>query len=421
MEKLHSIYVKTYNFVYLRAKSVLKKEEDIQQLMKDVYMKVMSENVAEAELYDWLGKQVYILGCGKFRKKKVREAELIDFDKQNFQVQEGVDKDATKEVICEVLEELPDMYQATLYAFYYDHLNLKEIASVMGYSVGAIVNRLNYVHKYLEKALDNYKEEKGANVQFSIEAVCEALRDWSANNQLSGQVAQNIYAAICREMGQTAENAEIELGIAGANQKISKTDLDDASVASGELEKYSVKKGVSKKSIALFGGIGTLVLLALVGVLLLGNGEKSENEKPDVEIEEQDLTSEEDEVSSEENVPSEDTNAPSEDANTPSEDASTPSQEADSLDSEYVLPNSDKEKLTRADLEGLTKEQLRLARNEIYARHGMIFGVEDLDNYFATKTWYKPTISFSDFDNQVEMSIVEEQNIVLIQQVEKEK
>ena len=51
----------------------------------------------------------------------------------------------------------------------------------------------------------------------------------------------------------------------------------------------------------------------------------------------------------------------------------------------------------------------------------MIFGVEDLDNYFATKSWYKPTISFSDFYDSVEMSIVEEQNVMLIQQIEKEK
>ena len=85
------------------------------------------------------------------------------------------------------------------------------------------------------------------------------------------------------------------------------------------------------------------------------------------------------------------------------------------------MPKSDKEKLTRADLEGLTKEQLRLARNEIYARHGMIFGVDDLDKYFATKSWYKPTISFKDFYDTVEMSLIEEANVVLIQQLEKEK
>ena len=51
----------------------------------------------------------------------------------------------------------------------------------------------------------------------------------------------------------------------------------------------------------------------------------------------------------------------------------------------------------------------------------MIFGVADLDNYFAAKSWYKPTVSYTDFYNTVEMSIVEEENVILIQQVEKEK
>ena len=78
MEKLNSIYTKSYNFVYLRAKTILKKEEDIQQLMKEVYLKAVEEDIDEANLYEWLGKQVYILGCSKFRKKKVREAELIE-------------------------------------------------------------------------------------------------------------------------------------------------------------------------------------------------------------------------------------------------------------------------------------------------------------------------------------------------------
>ena len=151
MEKLNSIYAKTYNFVYLRAKSILKKEEDIQQLMKEVYLKAVAEDVQETKLFEWLGKQVYVLGCAKFRKKKAREAELLELNEQMYSAQESMDRDTTKEVIGETLEELPDMYQATLYACYYDHLQIKEVSALMGYSVGTIINRLNYVNRYLEK------------------------------------------------------------------------------------------------------------------------------------------------------------------------------------------------------------------------------------------------------------------------------
>ena len=416
MEKLNSIYAKTYNFVYLRAKTILEKEDDIQQLMKEVYLKAVAEDVEEANLYEWLGKQVYILGCGKFRKKKVREAELIELDAQQYSAQKSINRELTKEVICEALEELPDMYQATLYACYYDHMKIKDVSTVMGYNVGAIINRLNYVHKYLDKALLNYQEENKEKVQFSVEMVCEALRDWSAKNQLSEVVAQNIYAAICRELGQTAENGDIEAGVAGANCRVAMTDVDDRSAVCEELEKYSVKKQVNKKQIALLVSLGALILLAVVGVLALGkSGKKEEENRPAIEKEDEDV--EVDDGSAAEQVDEEETDT---DGETSTEEKPT-SEESTASDAEYILPKSDKEKLTRADLEGLTKEQLRLARNEIYARHGMIFGVDDLDKYFATKSWYKPTISFNDFYDTVEMSLVEEENVILIQQVEKEK
>ena len=414
MEKLNSIYAKTYNFVYLRAKTILKKEEDIQQLMKEVYIKAHSEGVDESKLFEWLGKQVYVLGCAKFRKKKAREAELLDLDKQMYFAKESTDKDTTKEVIGETLEELPDMYQTTLYACYYDHLKIKEVSAIMGYSVGTVINRLNYVHKYLEKTLENYKEENGIDVQFSVEMVCEALRDWSANHQLSEQVAQNIYAAICRELGEVAENGAVEAGIAGANCRIHPVESDDVNSVCEEFEAYLVKKTIDKKQIAIFGGIGILVLLALAGILVLGKAKQQDELKENEPPIEQDVIVDSD--LGEESETEEDVQNEADVTEEPEQNV-----EISASDAEYILPQSDKEKLTRADLEGLTKEQLRLARNEIYARHGMIFGVTDLDNYFAAKSWYKPRISFTDFDDKVEMSIVEEQNIILIQQVEKEK
>ena len=413
MEKLNSIYSKTYNFVYLRAKSILEKEEDIQQLMKEVYLKAIAEDVAEAELYAWLGKQVYILGCNRFRKKKVREAELIELDEQKRTAQKSIDREMTKEVICEALESLPDMYQATLYAFYYDHLTMKEVSAVMGYSVGAIINRLNYVHKYFERALENYQEDNKVKVQFSVEMVCEALRDWSANNQLSELVAHNIYAAICRELGEASEGGIIEAGLEGANCRVYASPSDDVNAVCEELKAYSVKKRIDKKQITLFAGIGLLILLSLVGVLVLGkSGKKDEGE------EKKPATTQEEDVNTDEDIEVDAEGETDADEGVKQEE-SAPSEETSASDSEYILPKSDKEKLTRAELEGLTKEQLRLARNEIYARHGMIFGVADLDNYFAAKSWYKPTVSFTDFYDTVEMSLIEEANVILIQEVEK--
>lgn len=47
-------------------------------------------------------------------------------------------------------------------------------------------------------------------------------------------------------------------------------------------------------------------------------------------------------------------------------------------------------RLTEEDIAGMTREELRIARNEVYARHGYIFKSEDLREYFGSKSWYQP-------------------------------
>jgi hypothetical protein len=56
---------------------------------------------------------------------------------------------------------------------------------------------------------------------------------------------------------------------------------------------------------------------------------------------------------------------------------------------DFILPNSDTVKLKNSDLRDLSPEELRLARNEIYARHGRTFRDKELQAYFDAKEWYQ--------------------------------
>ena len=85
---------------------------------------------------------------------------------------------------------------------------------------------------------------------------------------------------------------------------------------------------------------------------------------------------------------------------------------------EYILPNSSTEYLTDADVSSLSKEQLRLARNEIFARHGYIFKDSTLNDYFTSKSWYSGTISSDDFDMESTFSKIEKANINKIKEFE---
>jgi len=74
----------------------------------------------------------------------------------------------------------------------------------------------------------------------------------------------------------------------------------------------------------------------------------------------------------------------------------------DTSSSDYFLPASDKKVMSEEDVANLTKDQLRLARNEIYARHGYVFKSEDLQTYFSSKSWYLPDQSFDGSLNEIE-------------------
>ena len=78
--------------------------------------------------------------------------------------------------------------------------------------------------------------------------------------------------------------------------------------------------------------------------------------------------------------------------------------------SEYILQESSERALTDADVQGMSYDDLQMAINEIYARHGRIFGTESIQQYFEGKSWYQGTTDADHFSDSV-FSSVENQNI----------
>lgn len=86
-------------------------------------------------------------------------------------------------------------------------------------------------------------------------------------------------------------------------------------------------------------------------------------------------------------------------------------------ESEYLLPESSSRYLTAEDLQGMDKEMLRLARNEIYAKHGRMYETDDLREYFSSKSWYYGYLSAEEFDDSV-FNEYEKANLDLIKSAE---
>ena len=71
------------------------------------------------------------------------------------------------------------------------------------------------------------------------------------------------------------------------------------------------------------------------------------------------------------------------------------------ITTDYVLADSSSTYLSESDLVGLSAQELKIARNEIDARHGRTFKDSELQAYFDSCSWYSGTVSPDDFDTDV--------------------
>lgn len=85
------------------------------------------------------------------------------------------------------------------------------------------------------------------------------------------------------------------------------------------------------------------------------------------------------------------------------------------INRDYILYDSDYYKLSTEEIERLSNLEILLARNEIFARHGYIFGVPELNDYFQTKPWYYKV------SNDVTLNEVEAYNVEALKAVEEKR
>ena len=82
-----------------------------------------------------------------------------------------------------------------------------------------------------------------------------------------------------------------------------------------------------------------------------------------------------------------------------------------------VFPNSSSSAIDPSSLSGLSAWELKVARNEIYARHGRQFKDQALRDYFESQPWYSGTIPSENFTDSM-LSDLERQNIKTIMSYE---
>ncbi len=91
------------------------------------------------------------------------------------------------------------------------------------------------------------------------------------------------------------------------------------------------------------------------------------------------------------------------------------SQSSETVKHTYSYDIACKRLLSENDVIGLSKRELRIMRNWIYARHGYSFRSQDLQNYFSQFEWYHPKYTEIPYNL---LSDIEQRNIELIKRYE---
>lgn len=288
-EGFNMIYAATYNYVYFRAKTIMKSDDEAWDLLQEIYIvayKSISRLEKPENLYAWLGGIAYNLGMKAYRKRK--EILLDEESEGIFEGLSSLDKDTQPELVVEekqtgsivkeLIDQLPELQKAAVIAYYFDELSVKDIAKLFECSEGTIKSRLNYARQNLKQAVE--EREKKDNIKLraiTIPTILYALRLLSEDLSVSAQAAQAAYNGVCSTIGIEATSLATvanEVNIAtmvGSGAQAAGT----ISKTTGLLAKFATAGLGSKMAI-----IGTTVVVgvtSVVGGVIIRN---SRDDKP---------------------------------------------------------------------------------------------------------------------------------------------
>lgn len=217
-EGFNILYTHTYDYVYRRAKFIMKNEEDACDLTQETFIQAyrgIASLQDTANIYAWLGGIVYRQGMRIFRKKKDllvdEEAESIFTDiastDKDLSPEQSTEEKATSDVVMEMIEELPELQRAALVAFYYDNMKIEDIAVSFECSANTIKSRLNYAKKSLKEKVEEHEKK----YSYRLHSVSPAIILWAFRSlftkeeyALSATAAKTIYSSACGSVGLTA-------------------------------------------------------------------------------------------------------------------------------------------------------------------------------------------------------------------------
>ena len=285
-KELEKIYNEAYRAVYWTAMSLLKNEDDAQDVVQDTFVTAF-ESYDKMKNHDnvtaWLKK----IAANKCLNRLTRtrtvntDDEVLDNIEtvpEDFLPDSIIESAEKRKILMDIIERsLSEDIRRTLILFYFNELSTKEIASAMGIPQGTVLSRLNLAKKKIKKEVEKYEEENNDKL-FAM-----------ATPFLSKLFQMEAEQVPFRPMPTSLIN------LSASN----KVPLSGASSKAAAVTKAAVKKGTGIMLKKLIIGVASVAIVgtaATVGIVHVVNKDDSKNSRSK-EIQEVETVSEASDVS----------------------------------------------------------------------------------------------------------------------------
>ena len=257
-----ALYLDTYKSTYRFALRMVRNTEDAEDITQEVFITVcnkITELREPAAFYKWVN-QITVNKCNElFRKYKgiafLDDEDaimtMVDDDPMNLP-DKAIDDEATRQIIMDVIENLPDGQRSCVLYYYYSQLTIAQIADILEISEGTVKSRLSTARAKIRAALEEKEKKEGIKL-YGIPLALTPILQQSIDQMfvpdgLAERMWENIKQSVLSNT-PTNSGSGGDSGSGSANNSGSSTSnasaVESASNASTVTEATTVTSGVS--------------------------------------------------------------------------------------------------------------------------------------------------------------------------------
>jgi RNA polymerase sigma-70 factor (ECF subfamily) len=175
MEAFEELIFRHRDKIYARAYSMMRNEDEALDLSQEAWIKAwqrLKQFHGDSSFATWMTRIVINLCLDQIRRQKLKRAESIEkLDEELGGVERqmpvvsvnptaGMELSELRQRIDQAMVKLSDAHRTVLILHEFEELEYKQIAKVMGCSIGTVMSRLFYARRRMASLLAAVKKEK---------------------------------------------------------------------------------------------------------------------------------------------------------------------------------------------------------------------------------------------------------------------